>query len=105
MLIQLPNGKTVNMSIEQYLALDDADIKYMISTNCGSVASSPWCGSVLKQVKRSTLMKEEFIEEEEGKEVDREDELEEEVTFEDSSEGNAEYRDEEDDPTYRDDED
>ena len=49
MLVQLPNGRTVNMSIEQYLALDDADIQYMISTGCGGIASSPWCGSAVKR--------------------------------------------------------
>lgn len=49
MLVQLPNGKTVSMSIEQYLALDDEDIQYMISKNCGSTASSPWCGSAVKK--------------------------------------------------------
>lgn len=50
MLVQLPNGKTVHMSIEQYLALEDSDIQYMISLNCGSTASSPWCGSAVKGV-------------------------------------------------------
>jgi len=49
LLVQLPNGKTVNMSIEQYLALEDEDIQYMISVNCGSTASSPWCGSAVKK--------------------------------------------------------
>ena len=49
MLVQLPNGKTVNMSIEQYLALEDDDIQYMVSINCGSTASSPWCGSAVKK--------------------------------------------------------
>lgn len=37
------------MSIEQYLALDEADIQYMVSINCGSTASSPWCGSAVKK--------------------------------------------------------
>lgn len=37
------------MSVEQYLALDETDIQYMISINCGSTASSPWCGSVVKK--------------------------------------------------------
>ena len=49
MLVQLPNGKTVNMSIEQYLNLDEEDIQYMVSINCGSTASSPWCGSAVKK--------------------------------------------------------
>lgn len=49
MLVNLPNGKTVNMSIEQYLALTDEDIEYMIAVNCGSTASSPWCGSAVKK--------------------------------------------------------
>lgn len=49
MLVQLPNGKTVHLTIDQYLALDDEDIQYMISINCGSTASSPWCGSAIKK--------------------------------------------------------
>lgn len=49
MLVNLPNGKTVYMTVEQYLALDDNDIQYMISVNCGSTASSPWCGSAIKK--------------------------------------------------------
>lgn len=49
MLVNLPNGKTVSMSIEAYLALDDEEIKYMVSMNCGSVASSPWCASAVKK--------------------------------------------------------
>jgi hypothetical protein len=54
-LVQLPNGKTVNMSIEQYLALNEEDIQYMISINCGSTASSPWCGSVVKKPGRMRI--------------------------------------------------
>lgn len=59
MLVQLPNGKTVNLSVEQYLALDEADIQYMVSINCGSTASSPWCGSAVKKPGRMRITDEE----------------------------------------------
>ena len=49
MLVQLQNGKTVYMSLEQYLAMEESDFQYLVSVNYGSVASSPWCGSALKK--------------------------------------------------------
>ena len=52
MIVSLPNGKVVNMSIEAYLSLEDEDIQYMISINCGSTASSPWCNSAIKKIGR-----------------------------------------------------
>lgn len=59
MLVNLPNGRTVNMSIDQYLSLTDDDIKYMVSLNCGSTASSPWCGSAIKKPGRIRVTDEE----------------------------------------------
>jgi len=50
LLYQLPTGKVVEMSIEQYLALTDEDIQYLISINYGEHISSPWYDSSVKKV-------------------------------------------------------
>ncbi len=34
---QLPNGKVIYISIEEYLALTDADIQYLIALDYGEV--------------------------------------------------------------------
>lgn len=52
MIYQLPNGKIINITIEQYLELTDEDIQYLMSINFGEYASSPWVGSAIKK-KRS----------------------------------------------------
>lgn len=62
MVYQLPNGKVIHLTVEQYLDLTDEDIQYLMSINYGDHATSPWLGSVLsKKRKRS----------EEEEEVDR----------------------------------
>ena len=40
-IYELPNGKCVHISVEQLLALDDADLQYMIATNAGYHSSNP----------------------------------------------------------------
>jgi hypothetical protein len=55
MVYQLPNGKVIQLTIEQYLDLTDEDIQYMMSINFGDYAKSPWLGSTLtKKEKRSS---------------------------------------------------
>ncbi len=49
MIYQLPNGKIVNLSIEEYLDLTDEDIQYLMSENAGNYANSPWHGSAIKK--------------------------------------------------------
>lgn len=36
MIYQLPNGKTINISIDAYLSLSDDDLKYLNEMNVGS---------------------------------------------------------------------
>ena len=45
MLYQLPNGKVIHLSIDQYLSLTDEDIQYLISIDYGNVIHSPWVDS------------------------------------------------------------
>ena len=47
MLYQLPNGRTVYLSIEQYLDLTDEDIQALVATGSGEQPINPFFGSVL----------------------------------------------------------
>jgi len=49
MQYQLPSGKVIHLSIEDYLAMSDQDLKDLEATNLGEYASSPWEGSAIKQ--------------------------------------------------------
>lgn len=54
MIYQLPNGKVINLTIEEYLDLDDQDIQYLMSINAGNYATSLFYGSVIRK-KREPL--------------------------------------------------
>ena len=41
MIYQLPNGKTIYLSIDEYLNLTDSDIQYMVANNYGEVTVNP----------------------------------------------------------------
>lgn len=47
MLYQLPNGRTIEMTVEQYLDMTDDDFEYLIAHNYGDELEDPWFGSVL----------------------------------------------------------
>lgn len=47
MLYQLPNGKVIEISTEQYLEMSDEELEYLIAYNYGDVMEDPWFGSVL----------------------------------------------------------
>jgi hypothetical protein len=46
---QLPNGKTVYLTIEEYLSLTDDDIQYLVSLDTGESILNPFKGSVINQ--------------------------------------------------------
>jgi hypothetical protein len=48
MLYQLPNGKVITLTVEEYLDLTDNDIQYLMALNAGDYANSPWSNSVIK---------------------------------------------------------
>ena len=48
MLYQLPTGKVISLTIEEYLNLTDQDIQFLVSVNAGEYANSPWVGSSIK---------------------------------------------------------
>jgi hypothetical protein len=51
MLYQLPNGKVIEISTEQYLEMSDEELEYLIAYNYGEVMEDPWFGSVLSKKK------------------------------------------------------
>jgi len=46
-IYQLPNGKIVRLTIDEYLYLTDDDINYLMSIDYGESANNPWIGSCL----------------------------------------------------------
>lgn len=48
MLYQLPNGKCIELSIEQYLRMSEEELKGMIAFNAGDEVNDPFALSVLK---------------------------------------------------------
>lgn len=47
MIINLPNGKTIEVSMEVYLRMTDEDFEYLISINSGDDVINPFQASVL----------------------------------------------------------
>lgn len=50
MLYQLPNGKVINITVDDYLNLTDQDIQMLIALNYGEYPSSYWYGSCIETV-------------------------------------------------------
>lgn len=48
MIYQLPNGKCVEMSIEQYLKMSDQELKNLVAYNYGEEFNDPFTFSVLR---------------------------------------------------------
>jgi len=49
MQYQLPNGKVVNLSIDEFLDLTDEDIQYLMSLDYGEHISDPFKGSAVEK--------------------------------------------------------
>lgn len=47
MLYQLPNGKVIEISTEQFVEMTDEELEYLIAFNYGDALEDPWFGSVL----------------------------------------------------------
>lgn len=48
MIYQLPTGKIIYITVEQYLALSDEELDMLSGQNIGEYARSPWIGSAIK---------------------------------------------------------
>ena len=49
MLYQLPNGKVIEISTEQYFDMTDEELEYLIAYNYGETLEDPWFGSILSK--------------------------------------------------------
>ena len=49
MLYQLPNGKVIEISTEQFVEMTDEELEYLIAYNYGDVVENPWHGSILNK--------------------------------------------------------
>lgn len=49
MFYQLPNGKVIEISTEQFIEMSDEELEYLIAYNYGDVVENPWHGSILNK--------------------------------------------------------
>ena len=61
MLYQLPNGKVVHLSIEEFLDLTDEDIQYLMSIDFGEHIRDPFTGSAVENNKREKCIDMDFL--------------------------------------------
>lgn len=54
MFYQLPNGRVIEISTEQYFDMSDEELEYLVAYNYGDIFENPWTGSVLNNFKVST---------------------------------------------------
>jgi len=52
MQFSLPNGKVVNLSLEEYLDLTDEDVQYLMSLDYGDYVTDPFKGSAVENNKQ-----------------------------------------------------
>jgi hypothetical protein len=77
MLYQLPNGKTIYLTVEEFLDLTDQDIQALMSVNAGEAISSPFYGSAIKGKKAKRKDEDEEEEEVEDRSIDYSEEFDE----------------------------
>jgi hypothetical protein len=64
MLYQLPNGKVVKMTFEDFINLSDEDIQFLMSINAGIHPTSYWHGSsIIKPKFNSKILAEDDLDE------------------------------------------
>jgi hypothetical protein len=54
----MPNGKIIEMSVEQYLDMTDDDFQDLMANNYGEEVEDPWFGSVLTSTKSNPYIPE-----------------------------------------------
>ena len=52
MLYQLPSGKVINISVEEFLSMSDQELQDLSAGNLGYYTTSPWDGSAIKNNKK-----------------------------------------------------
>jgi hypothetical protein len=61
MLYQLPNGKVINITIEEYLEITDLDIQYLMSLDFGEHIVDPFTGSAVEHNRKEKSYDFEFV--------------------------------------------
>lgn len=61
MLYQLPNGKVVHLTIEEFLDLTDEDVQYLMSIDYGEHVRDPFMGSAVDQNTKEKYYDFEFL--------------------------------------------
>jgi hypothetical protein len=61
MLYQLPNGKVIHLTIEEFLDLTDEDIQYLMSIDFGEHIRDPFTGSAVDKNTREKFIDTEFL--------------------------------------------
>ena len=61
MQYQLPNGKVVHLSIEEYLDLTDEDVQYLMSIDYGEHIGDPFTGSAVEKNTRDKYYDFDFL--------------------------------------------
>ena len=56
-LYQLPNGKVIHLSVEQYLDLTDQDLQDMMAGNYGEYPTSHWIDSAIRSPRKQKEQK------------------------------------------------
>lgn len=52
MIYQLPTGRIIYITVDQFLALSDEELDALSSQNIGEYARSPWIGSAIRNPKK-----------------------------------------------------
>ena len=60
MLYQLPDGRVIELSTEQYFDLTDEELRSLISTNYGENIENPFFGSILQKSNTMLLDDDDF---------------------------------------------
>jgi len=69
MMYQLPSGKVIYLTLEEYLDLSDQDLQDLIGTNIGAYPTSIWEGSSIKSRAEKINVKSELDYKEDSEEV------------------------------------
>lgn len=69
MMYQLPSGKVIYLTLEEYLDLSDQDLQDLIGTNIGAYPTSIWEGSSIKSKREKVNVKNELDYTEDSEEV------------------------------------
>jgi len=61
MLYQLPNGKVVNLSVDEFLDLTNEDIQYLMSIDYGEHIRDPFKGSAVEDNTKEKIYDFDFL--------------------------------------------